>query len=714
MRIRVDIVTALRLLPVVALAGMMLVAVLALLALKSSLLQDKKIKTRHLVENTHSILTYYQELQAKGELTESQAKAAAIAEIHALRYDRTEYFWINDQGTPYPRMIMHPTISALDGQILNAEKFNRAVEMQMGAEGPIQDLGGHMNLFVAMCQVVREAGEGYVAYVWPKPLAGGGTTDVLFPKVSFVKGLKGWNWVIGSGIYIDDVETIFWKEAWRLLVVILMILAIYTRLIWWVSRYLTLRLGGSLETARLLAKEVAAGHLNTAIPLRDGDRDSFMHEMESMRQQLLKVVQGIILNSEEIASNVSKLMAEATQMEVSIKMQSHSNEAVQKAIHGVKDHGLLVVELARETRASSDHVAMLSVQGATKAQEVVQGIQRIAESMTRSSQDVKHLKSSSAQIGGIANIIRSIADQTNLLALNAAIEAARAGEQGRGFAVVADEVRHLAKRTGDATADITQMIKTIQEDTQHSVDRLDAVGPELAEGSEQVRDTAQLLETIKSESGNAQHQIMNLSNTLSSQLTQAEEVVQRVDHMIDLSIRTNTIIQDATETSQRLEQSVENLNALVRVFDVVNVSHVKNKEPVRSLLVWDNTLSTGVAEIDKQHRRLLEMANRLNQAMLEGSGKDVIGRILDDLTEYVANHFRYEEDLMDRHHYVDKANHIKNHRDLVVLVMEKKDQFAQGRVMPVGMMNFLRDWLVNHIMMTDRALGKYLNSKGIL
>ena len=709
-KMKISISKAFILLPLATLIGMLLVALLGLMDFKDSLLDDRKIKTRQLVETAHALIAHFQQAQ----LPEADAKAAASAAIKALRYENTEYFWIHDQSKPVPRMIMHPTVPALDGKVLDADKFNRARRIQAGADGPSRDLGSMMNLFQAMNQVIQEAGQGFVTYDWPKPLPGGGTTEQTFPKLSFVKVVKGWDWVVGSGIYIDDVEAAFSIEAKRKILLVGVLLSLFGLLVWQVRRALFINLGGELEVARALAEQVAAGKLRTQIPLRDGDQDSFLYSMEAMRRQLVEVVRGILKNSASITASVNKLTAESSEMGVTLKMQINSNDAVRDAIHGVKDQGLVVVELARRTLDHSDRVATLSVDGESRVRAAVTGMQRIAESVARSSEEVKHLAASSEAIGGIANIIRGIADQTNLLALNAAIEAARAGEMGRGFAVVADEVRSLARRTGEATADITRMILAIQTDTQRSVERMDAVGPELSLGAEQARDAARLLEHIKAESGTARQQISELSETLGIQLRQAESVVHQVDQMMDLSARTEAIIREATATSQDLERSVDDLDSLVKIFDVDNdLVLAASQSSIPSLLVWNDALSVGIAEIDHQHRRLIELANQLNQAMRAGSGRDSLGRILDELTNYVATHFRYEEQLMQTHHYENTAQHTREHQSLASQVEDRKRRFQTGEALPVDLMIFLRDWLVHHIMGTDLTLGRALNAKGI-
>ncbi|MFZ3175088.1 MAG: EAL domain-containing protein [Thiobacillus sp.] len=169
----------------VALGAMVLIATLALMDERSRLMEDRAVKTRHLVESAHGVLVRFHSLQQRGELTEGEAKRAALDTIRTMRYDGSEYFWINDLE---PRMVMHPMMPELDGKDLSG----------------FTDPNGK-RLFVAFADTVRKNGAGFVDYLWPKP---GLTRPVS--KISYVQGFSPWGWVIGSGIYIDDVNRIFW------------------------------------------------------------------------------------------------------------------------------------------------------------------------------------------------------------------------------------------------------------------------------------------------------------------------------------------------------------------------------------------------------------------------------------------------------------------------------------------------------------------------
>ena len=215
------------------LIGLLALSVTALFLEKSSMMDDRKIKTRHLVEAAHTVLVHFHEKEKSGDLTGPEAKAAAISAINAMRYEQKEYFWLNDLTSPIPKMIMHPTVPALNNKILDGANFNCATTLQAGADGPVERTDGRKNLFVAFNEVVQKSGHGFVTYNWPKPKLGGGTTEELFEKLSYVKKFEPWGWVIGSGIYVDDVDSKFWQMALQFGVMVLVVMLVIAAMIRW-------------------------------------------------------------------------------------------------------------------------------------------------------------------------------------------------------------------------------------------------------------------------------------------------------------------------------------------------------------------------------------------------------------------------------------------------------------------------------------------------
>ena len=242
--------------PMLALFGFVLLAVVALNEMSDSLIEGRENRVVAVIESAHSVLRHYQAQEAQGLLNTDEAKNRALAVIKNIRYDGTEYIWINDLGKPYPSMIMHPTVPALEGTVLDKASFNYATLMR-NRDGSKQQSLENANLFVSIVSAVERYGSGFVEYQWPKPKQGGGVTEERYTKLSYVAKDDKWGWVLGSGIYIDDVKAAFWEVAMQVGLVVLVIMALTVGVSLYIRRWLLQALGGELATTKALVQQVA-------------------------------------------------------------------------------------------------------------------------------------------------------------------------------------------------------------------------------------------------------------------------------------------------------------------------------------------------------------------------------------------------------------------------------------------------------------------------
>lgn len=544
-----------RILIIIGLAMASLAAIIAFNALqvRANLMAEKKLKTRHLVEAAYGVLEFWYAKQKAGAIDEETARREAAAAIKTMRYEGNEYFWLSDFTTPVPKMVMHPTVPALDGKVMDSEQFNCATSMQAGSDGPVVAIDGKKNFFVAFNEVANKAGAGYVTYDWHKPVAGGGTTKELYPKMSYVKKFEAWNWLIGTGIYIDDVADAVVARLVRDSAIAGGIALLLLGVSIWQTGRIVRPLTAAETASRAAVSDNDFTHL---VPVAGNDE---VGRVSAAFNEIMTKLQAVIRETRRSADAITGaavgIAAAAGEIVGNTERQSAAANATAAAIEQIS------ASLSETTAnaAESERSAQSAVEDAGRALAVtrdnVLGMEKVAAASRTSTEQVRRLSESSSQISGIVGVIKGIADQTNLLALNAAIEAARAGEQGRGFAVVADEVRKLAERTANSTQEIGGLIEQIQAQIRQAVGSMEEVDHQAGEGAESARKTEAELGHIVATSERTGERSREIAHSVREQDSSVQEIARQVDEIARMT-------EEATASARRNNETAEELSEL--------------------------------------------------------------------------------------------------------------------------------------------------------
>lgn len=398
-----------------------------------------------------------------------------------------------------------------------------------------------------------ENGGGFLEFDFAVP----GTENQVSPKIVYTELDPNWGWVVNAGAYLMDFNSGANSVLKMLAIVLVIALGLGTALIIWFARHLS----NPLHRLTKHVGEVAEGDFrNTEIIVQNHDEiGELAMSISKMTTNLRTMIDKVSNASMQVAATSEELSASSEQTSLAVEQVAVS---IQEVAHGSESQvaetlkaNELVAHISKEVSVLNDHVrhvtsaaentSRLANDGVGVVEEAIERIHLIQEETALTATVVNELGNKSTEIGEMVSMITNVAEQTNLLALNAAIEAARAGEHGKGFAVVADEVRKLAEQSAQAASKVNHLIMEIREEIEESVDAINKGNLSVEEGIRLVN-----------EAGTSFRIIASAVNGVTKDITEVADGVQQI------TINTNSIVETIDLTTEIAEQSADHTQTI--------------------------------------------------------------------------------------------------------------------------------------------------------
>ena len=458
--------------------------------------------------------------------------------------------------------------------------------------------------------------------------------------------------------------------------------------------------------ASLAASETALQALERSLAEAREEAAQLRERGDAYRLWLQSLARNVRHASSTLSTDVRHFSGLVAQVGEGVETQKFSlfktGDAMEHIVASVSGVSASVDAASRDAQVSREKAQA----GQVEVRIALESIETVAAASGNLKSAMGRLRDDSRDIGSVMGVITEVADQTNLLALNAAIEAARAGEAGKGFAVVADEVRALAVKTMQATQEIAEAVRDIQESAEKSLQAVDETVGHTAEGAARAATAGALMDDIVHGMDKAADALERIAGAAAAQAESSASTNEALEGINAAAVSTAENVQHFTSRLVTITDSLAELDVLAQALEKGNPGA---EIAAAKLVEWSADLNTGIELIDSQHKMLCAYINALFRATRSsGSGAEILD-IVRYLKEYTVTHFSMEEQLFSATAYPGTEKHKGVHKNFVAKVAEVERGLLHGRT-HVGddLLDFLKRWLLQHIRHTDNEYAPYV------
>ncbi|MGV6994455.1 bacteriohemerythrin [Desulfovibrio sp. QI0430] len=406
-----------------------------------------------------------------------------------------------------------------------------------------------------------------------------------------------------------------------------------------------------------------------------------------------------------LSGDMRRLASLITDVNGGVAVQRDRLEETGAAMGRVADSASQASLRVRELSENAQNSSASAATGEQEVEGAVGSIDSVRDTIVLLKEAMAGLGEKASNIGQVMSVINEVADQTNLLALNAAIEAARAGEAGRGFAVVADEVRKLAEKTMGATKEVEEAVKAIQDETRRNVLTVDKAAQLSVDAADKANNAGDVMRAILQSMADTAGHLASIAAGAAEQSEQSSGTSGALEEVRCVAESTSKNMEMFTASLLTFQSGMEELDMIVNAL----VSGDFDQALSDKFVEWTPKLELHVPLVDREHKLLVEYINELHQAMTHNKPASEMIGVLKKLRDYTATHFGDEERLFNVPSYKAAAEHMKIHKKFVAKLDEVEEQLRMGTAtVSMDLLTFLKDWLVQHIMGTDPTYLPYL------